>query len=179
MINRVTLIVAGLLASSAVSAFPEGAEPGYTGGWEQPDCSACHFAGPPQSERSGIELAGLAQQLVPGKTYQLELIVLDPEQQVGGFQLAIRNAGTGASSGEFEPQSGQQQLEADGITYLSHSEPAEASADGEEQRTRWYIHWKAGADQAVEISVAAVAADADASPLGDNVYTLSRKITAD
>lgn len=167
----------GLTVSGAVVAFPDGPEPGYTGGKGFEDCSGCHFAGPPPSTGSGIELTGLAEQMVPGERYQITIEVRDPEQQVGGFQLAIRNLSSLASDGQFVEREGLRILVDANVTFLSHSEPQRAEQQGDHQLTRWQFEWVAGSAKKVELSVAAVAADGDDSSLGDNVYTFSRIIS--
>ena len=168
---------AGSALSGSAVAFPDGPEPGLTGGKGFEDCSSCHFAGPPPSTGSGIELKGLAEHMVPGERYQIVIEVRDPAQQVGGFQLAVRDLSTLQSDGELVEGPGLRTLVANDVTFLSHSEPQRASSTDQHQRTRWQFEWVAGKAQTVEVSVAAVAADGDDSALGDNVYTFSRIIS--
>ncbi|MCC5879651.1 MAG: hypothetical protein JJU03_07140 [Idiomarina sp.] len=157
-------------------AFPDGPEPGYTGGQGYADCSSCHFAGPDKSAASRIELYGLAEQMVADETYELTLLVSDPEQRLGGFQLAIRDLATGESVGELKVGDNQQISSYQGVDFLSHSEPQQAQPEEGEQVTRWKFQWRAANANDIEISAAAVAADGDDSSLGDNVYTISRII---
>ena len=159
-----------------VFAFPEGPEPEYTGGQGYDDCSSCHFAGPAKTPASGIQLSGLAEQIIPGEFYQLSLEVTDPEQQVGGFQLAIRDLSSGHSVGQLQAGEGQQVIEHAGVTFLSHNQPQIAQQKRDAQRTTWQFGWQAQAAAELEVSVAVVAADGDDSSLGDNVYTFSRII---
>ncbi|RAJ99052.1 choice-of-anchor V domain-containing protein [Aliidiomarina maris] len=168
-----------LAAALPALAFPEGAEPKLTGGQGFDDCSSCHFAGPDKRETSGIELHGLAEQMVPGAWYQLTLEVTDPEQQVGGFQLAFRDLATGESVGEFDMGDGQLILPHDNVNFLGHSKPQRAEQVDGDKVTRWQFVWRAGDAESLELSVAAVAADGDDSSLGDNVYTYSRVWGAD
>ena len=167
----------GLTLSGSAVAFPDGPEPGLTGGKGFEDCSSCHFAGPPPSTGSGIELKGLAEHMVPGERYQIVIEVRDPAQQVGGFQLAVRDLATLQSDGELVEGPGLRTLVANDVSFLSHSEPQRAAPTDDHQRTRWQFEWVAGKAQTVEVSVAAVAADGDDSALGDNVYTFSRIIS--
>ncbi|MGX5915493.1 choice-of-anchor V domain-containing protein [Aliidiomarina sp. Khilg15.8] len=176
-------LAAVVMLPLAALAFPDGPEPGHTGGAGQQDCSACHYAGPAQTAHSGIELHGLAETMVPGDTYQIELLVNDAEQQVGGFQLAIRyrdGSNEGVSAGQLVARDGQQTITDSGIEYLSHDTPqASVSQEGYAQ-TRWQFEWVAPkTNHAVELAVAAVAANNDNSSLGDNVYQLRRVIEAE
>ena len=176
-----SVAVVGCLISAPALAFPDGPEPGLTGGQGYADCSSCHFAGPAPSENSGISLRGLVEQMVPGEHYQWVLEVRDPEQRVGGFQLAVRDLDTQQSIGELVFGDGLRALDAvledKQVTFLSHSEPQVAQADGGEQITRWQLEWVAEQAGNIEVSIAAVAADGDDSALGDNVYTFSRIIS--
>lgn len=175
-----TLAGLGVLAPLVAVAFPDGPEPGHTGGEGQADCGACHYAGPAKTEQSGIQLKGLAETLVPGNTYQIELIVNDPEQQVGGFQLAIRhrtNSQTAGSAGTLHSGEGLQVIRDQGIDYLSHGSPQQATSKNEAAETHWRFNWTAPqAEGAYELAVAVVAANGDNSSLGDNVYQLTRPL---
>lgn len=172
----VALVVA---VSLPVFAFPDGPEPEFTGGKGFADCSSCHFAGPPKSDASGIQLHGLAEQMVPGELYRFTVEVNDPEQRVGGFQLAIRDLTTGESVGELKHGDGLRIFAYKGVDFLSHSEPQNSQQQGQVQRVYWEFEWRAEPAEELEFSVAAVAADGDDSSLGDNVYTFSRIIRAD
>lgn len=177
-----TVALAVLVPLGAL-AFPQGPDPGHTGGSGQQDCSSCHYAGPDKSADSGIELHGLAATIVPGDTYTIELVVRDPEQQVGGFQLAIRytdGSDQGTSAGQLSTGEGQQTVSAENIEYLSHDTPQVANTDNGEAETRWRFEWTAPqTERAMELAVAAVAANDDNSSLGDNVYTLRQGIKAE
>ena len=163
-----------VIVSLPVMAFPEGSEPKLTGGQGFEDCSSCHFAGPAKSDTSGIQLHGLAEQMVPGELYQLTIEVIDPEQRVGGFQLAFRDLASGDSVGQLKEGEGQHILKHENVEFLAHSEPQRAQESDGEQRTRWEFVWRADDAEELEVSVAAVAGDGDDSSLGDNVYTFSR-----
>lgn len=178
-LNKGMLLAIALLVAPA-HAFPDGPEPGYTGGPGQQDCSACHYAGADKTQQSGIKLNGLAQLMVPGDTYQIELVVLDPEQRVGGFQLAVRyrdGSEEGRSAGRLSPGEQQRTVTADGIEYLLHGVPQSAAPQNGLAQTRWNFEWTAPpSNSQVEIAVAAVAANHDDSSLGDNVYLLRQEI---
>ena len=166
-----------VMVSLPAMAFPEGSQPKLTGGQGFEDCSSCHFAGPAKTETSGIQLHGLAEQMVPGELYRFTLEVRDPEQRVGGFQLAFRDLATGASVGELEEGEGQHKLKHENVEFLAHSKPQQAQETDGERHTRWEFVWRAAAAEELEVSVAAVAGDGDDSSLGDNVYTFSRILT--
>lgn len=184
MINRalgLSLATAALMFSTAAVALPDGADPAHTGSQGEPDCSACHFGGANPSEVSGIELMDLAEQMMSGKTYSLRFRVRDPEQQVGGFQVAVRDPKTGQSRGELKASASQRVARQGEVDYLTHREPQSATTEQAEQEpfTEWQIKWTAVSAGAVELAIAAIAADGDNSPIGDNVYTFSREIQVD
>lgn len=173
--KKTLLLIVGVLAySGTAAAFPEGAPAGHTGANNQQDCSLCHFAGPEPSAKSGLRLRGLPEPITPGTLVELTLVMLDPESKVGGFQAMIE-------SGAWQTSSNQQVLTLNGDEYLTHTQPVSSDAtDNGEMKTLFTLHWRVPDNLNIcpTLYAAAVAADDDDSPLGDNVYTLRQTLCA-
>jgi hypothetical protein len=176
-VKRWPAVVLILFCSSRALAFPEGAEPGHAGLGDQPDCSGCHYLGPQPDEHSGLIFASLPKRVIAGEWVEFRLRLRDPDARVGGFQLTADAAGT--MVGRFEAGQDQILTEQDLRQYLGHSQPRLSRADEESDGRviEWTVRWRAP-DQAgvVTFAGAAVAADDDASALGDNAYRLESEI---
>jgi len=169
--------VAGLLATAAAAGTPglDGPVPGHTGGFGEPTCHACHADGP-EPAVGGVSIQGLPERFVPGKRYQLTLVLDGTPTRAAGFQLAVRGApGTpreGEQAGVLAPAGERARVRegAGGVQYLSHS--WDGVLQPEAGQARWSFTWTAPADMTdVAFHVAANYANDDASELGDIVRT--------
>jgi len=161
-----------------LTAFQDGPLPGFTGGFGERDCTTCHFGEKPNDSHGSVRISGVPAVYVPGQEYTIEVSLRRPGLTRGGFELASRfrgGAANGREAGSFVPPGdGRMKLIAstDGRQhYLQHTK------DGTESATPgsigWTFIWIAPdrAEGQVAFSVAANATNADASALGDFIYT--------
>jgi hypothetical protein len=163
------------LAAAEASGYEDGAPPGHTGGFGEPDCSACHSDYEKNAPAGALAIEGWPADYAPGKSYALAIVLQHPELASGGFQLALRTAG-GAPAGELAAASDRMQVVTEaGQTYLQHTRGGtQAEADG---RIRWEFEWRApGTAEPIVLNVAANAANDDFSSLGDFVYVLEKAL---
>ncbi len=166
-----------LFYTSQALAFPEGAEPGHAGLGDQPDCSGCHYLGPSPGEHSGLDFDSLPERVLAGQWVEFQLRLRDPEARIGGFQLTAD--ADGSMAGRFDAGHDQKLTEQDLRQYLGHSQPRPSQADeaSDGRVIEWTVRWQAPTQAGmVTLAGAAVAADDDASALGDNVYRLESEI---
>jgi len=170
-------LLLGLGVAPAALAFPDTPPPAHTGGFGEPDCSACHF-GTPEARRTGrLHLEGVGNRFEPGGTYTLTLVLDARRAAAAGVQVSVRFA-DGRSAGALQavdPDLGV--VRHTGVDYLAH-DPARRHLEGGE--VRWDFEWTAPNDAGTVIfTAAAVAANDDASPLGDRVHTLKRTLSSE
>ena len=180
-------IAAGAVASPALARrLIDRPPPAHTGGFGEPTCTVCHFDTEADDGRGTIELAGLPAMYVPGATYQLTLSLAHPELGIGGFQLSARHADgarQGTQAGSLRAVDAR--VDVTGTTdlpiqYARHTYDGTRLDSAGVKRIGWRIQWIAPADGgAVVFHVAANAANDDASPLGDFIYTRSFGATAE
>ena len=168
-----------LAAASNGHGYEDGAPPGHTGGFGEPDCSLCHSDSDKNPPDGTLEISGLPDRYLPGERYDLAVVLKYPELRSGGFQLSIRSA-EGEAAGEVVPLTGRTRVvAAGGQDYLQHSRDGrEPEKDG---IIRWIFEWIAPRDAEhpiVHLHVAANAANDDSSALGDRIFTLERKLSA-
>jgi hypothetical protein len=168
--------LAGLLVVlPAVAAYQNGPMPGLTGGFGEPTCTMCHQGQPPGPKDGTLSLEA-PREFRPGQTYQLRITLTRRNLAVGGFEISARfraRPSAGAQAGTLRPLDPRTQVVtgAKGVQYAQHTQAgSKAVPPG---KLTWVIEWRAP-DQApgtVLFHVAANAANGDASPLGDLIYT--------
>ena len=165
------------LAGAPCHAYENGAPPGHTGGFGEPDCSACHSGFAPNAPTGELSIQGLPAGYAPGATYRLAILLQHPELASGGLQLAMRTR-DGEPAGELVPASARTAVvNAAGQAYLQHTR--EGTRTGTDGSIRWEFDWRAPQTaEPVVLNLAANAANDDFSPLGDFVYTLEQKVEA-
>lgn len=176
---RLAVVLAAAMPLFAL-AHPNGAPPGHTGGFAEPDCRVCHL-GPETTAKSALRVPGLPDNYQPGNRYrlivELALNELASEQLVqGGFQLSIRSSSSNTAGTLTPVAETLQEVQNEGATYLTHTAPAR-KAD-EHSPLRWPFAWTPPERlcEPVQLHLAAVAGNDDASPLGDKVFTLQRTL---
>lgn len=169
----VTVILSALLCGGA-AAFENGPPPGFTGISGEPDCSTCHFDNEVNHAGGAVTLSGIPESFQPGHRYALSIVLEHDDLLTGGFQLSIQN-----SSGEpvgvldsSQPDTKKLTVGGTGDIYIQHSKPRDK--DDGDSNIQWAAVWTAPEHPAdVTIGVSAVAANDDASAIGDFVYTTS------
>jgi hypothetical protein len=183
---RATIAAAGILALAAAATaadsaryhgrrFPDGAMPGTTGGFGEPTCVLCHLGAEPNAPGGSLAIEGLPERYTPGQSYRLIVRLRRADLAAAGFQLSARTA-AGAQAGALAPVDSTTEIQrhaASGIQYAGHTRPgSRPAAPG---AAEWRVTWTAPASAVpVTFHAAANAADDDASPLGDYVYSLQR-----
>ena len=172
-----TLAAAVLAAAMRVVASPayaEGAPPGFSGGFNEESCHACHFHEQLNSVGGRVTIEGVPASFEAGQRYTLSVTLTRAGMKRAGFQLATRFKDTGAQAGTLAPGPGEEERvtveSQSGVQYASQKKGGSpvSAADA----TRWLIEWIAPERGGqVIVHVSANAADGNESADGDFVYT--------
>jgi hypothetical protein len=170
-----TLAAAVLVAAMravASPAYAEGAPPGFSGGFNEDSCHACHFHEPLNSGGGRLTIEGLPGGFEAGQRYTLSVTLTRAGMKRGGFQLATRFKDTGAQAGSLAPGPGEGErvrVESQGgIQYAGQTEGGSSVGAA----MRWTIEWIAPERGGpVIVHVSANAADGNERADGDFVYT--------
>jgi hypothetical protein len=160
------------LVATGLAAYSSGPPPAHTGGFGEPDCTACHLDYDLNEPGASIRLDSLPETYEPGRTYSLMLTVRHAELKRGGFQLSARHA-DGTNAGTFVlPDSVLLRVRsANGVDYLSHTMAGADQVTGDS--IVWRFAWTApeGAPQQVVFHAAINVTNRDASEFGDRIFT--------
>lgn len=168
-----------LLSAAAVSGrtYLDGPPPAHTGGFDEPNCRACH-ADYPLNDGGTLTIEGAPERFQPGQAYQLRVVIRHPELRRAGFQLSARFAdgpakGRQAGTLAVADASVATVIEHEGITYAQHTRAGTATASPGEHA--WAITWTAPTDVSADVilHVAVNAANDDLSEFGDRIHTSS------
>jgi hypothetical protein len=161
-----------------VLGYADGAPPGFSGGFGELSCHACHFHEAVNSAPGRVALAGVPEQYAAGERYPLTVTLSRADMRTGGFQLTARFADGGAQAGVLQAGAGDEKrvkVERPGaIEYAGQGRAgAQTVAD---DGLRWTLVWTApSTGGAVQFHVAANAGNNDETVEGDFVYTTSAK----
>ena len=160
----------------ASHGYPDGAPPGFSGGFKEESCHACHFSSEPNSSPGRVVIDGVPARFAAGEKYTLTVTLSRPGMKRGGFQLAARFKDNGAQAGTLAP--GASDASRVGVELQSGIQYANQKKDGTSVEapdvTRWTLEWTAPAgSEPVVFYLSANAADGDGSANGDFVYTTS------
>jgi hypothetical protein len=139
-------------------------------------CQQCHWENPLNEPAGRLTIDGIPKTYTPGEQYLITVTVARPGLGRGGFQLSARedrgDVGTGANAGTLAPVDKTTQTVTATVTYIQHTR--DGSAVVTPGTARWQMRWTAPETRVpVIFHAAANAANDDASPLGDFVYTTS------
>jgi hypothetical protein len=170
--TTMTMVVAGWTLAAHTTVYPEGAPPGFAGGFGEQSCHGCHFHAEPNSPPGRATLSGVPERFVGGQRYDLTVTVERPGMKLAGFQLTARAKNDGAQAGQFAASAADAErigLEVqNNVQYVNQKKQGSTSGEA----VRWSLTWTAPhADQPVMFHLAANAADGDGSAEGDYVYT--------
>lgn len=174
-------LLAGLLALAphmTASASSVEVPPAHTGGFGEPDCTACHFDRAAETGVDNLVLEGLPEAYEGGKTYVLAVRLADADMRIAGFLLSARAAGTdpcGAPAGRLEALDERTAKIVYGVPPVEYLRSVSSDMESQSAPTAiWKLSWRAP-DQAagyVVFHLAANAGNGDSSPFGDHIYRL-------
>jgi len=164
---------------AVAAAFENGPPPAHTGALDQPDCTVCHFDNDANVQGGTVKLIGVPATYLAGQQYEISVALVHSALSTGGFQLAIHDI-AGNPAGRLDAnQDDVKTISADGTgnSYIQHSKPRRKRDDDTD--IQWTVVWTApDSNRELIIGVAAVAANDDASALGDFVYTATARINS-
>ena len=155
-------------------AYAEGAPPGFSGGFKEESCHACHFHEPLNASGGQLTIEGVPASFAPGQRYTLTVTLTRTGMKRAGFQLTARLKDGGAQAGTLAPGAGDRdrvKVESQaGVQYAGQN--AAGSSPGAADTARWTLEWTApDRGGTVIFHLAANAADGNESADGDFVYT--------
>jgi hypothetical protein len=154
--------------------FPDGPPARVTGGFGEDTCAACHFDWDDGSPSGGMRVEGFPDCPSGDASYDLAVVIEDPDMAVAGFQLAVRHTTDGTQAGTLAVPESQFDLVSvlDDSGLLFAQQRLRGSEIVEEGVARWRIRWTAPAGgEPVVLHAAGIAGDGDRSQAGDHVYT--------
>jgi hypothetical protein len=164
----------GPATSVPVTAYAEGAPPGFSGGFGEQSCHACHFHNDVNSGPERVAIGGVPEQFVAGERYPLTVTLSRAGTVLAGFQLAARFKDDGTQAGTLAPAPGEGERvmveSRGGIEYANQRKAGTALAAA--HTARWSLVWTApDTRRPVVFHVAANAGDGDGTAEGDFVET--------
>ena len=161
--------------------YAEGAPPGFSGGFTEQSCDACHFHAAPNSGPGRLAIDGVPDRFVAGEPYRVTISLTQPGMKLAGFQLTARFKDDGSQAGTLAKDSSSDArvgIEAQsGIQYAGQRR--EGAAVVMPEGSLWTVIWTApSATRTIVFHVAANAANGDERADGDYVYTLAREVEA-
>ena len=159
--------------------YAEGAPPGFSGGFTEQSCDACHFHAAPNAGPGRLALDGVPDRFAAGESYRVTVSLTQPAMKLAGFQLTARFKDDGTQAGALAAESSPNTRVGidtqSGVQYAGHRR--EGAAPAAPDASRWTIVWTApSTKRAVVFHVAANAANGDERADGDHVYTATREI---
>ena len=162
-------------ASAPLAAYADGAAPGFTGGFGEQSCDACHFEGALNTKPGQLTLTGIPERYVGGQAYPLTITLTRPDMKMAGFQLSARMENGGSQAGTLAPGTGEDtriKIEKGAVQYVNQR--LEGTALSEPGTAKWTVVWAAPKDTGnVVFHAAGNAANKDDATRGDYVYTVA------
>jgi hypothetical protein len=158
--------------------YADGAPPGFSGGFGEQSCHACHFHEAVNSAPGRVALTGVPDRYVAGGRYPLTVTFTRAGMRTGGFQLTARFADGGAQAGTLQPAAGdEKRVKVERPEAIEYAGQRRAGAQPvADDGLRWTLVWTApSTGGAVQFHVAANAGNNDETVEGDFVYTTSAK----
>jgi hypothetical protein len=153
--------------------YADGAPPGFSGGFGESACDACHFEAAVNTPPGRVTLTGIPERYAAGQAYPIMITLSRPGMMLGGFQLAARFEDGGAQAGTLAPAPGEEKrikLETGKVHYANQR--LDGTGLAEPGIAKWTLLWTAPPTPGVvRFNVAANAADKDEAARGDYVYT--------
>ena len=171
-----------IVKSASSHGYAEGAPPGFSGGFTEQSCDACHFHAAPNTGPGRLAIEGVPDRFAAGESYRVTISLNQPEMKLAGFQLTARFKDDGSQAGTLtteSPADARVKIETQsGVHYAGQRR--EGAVPVAPDVNRWTLLWTAPsatirlkADTTVVFHVAANGANGDERADGDYVYTLT------
>ncbi|MGH9219035.1 MAG: choice-of-anchor V domain-containing protein [Vicinamibacterales bacterium] len=168
-----------LLKPAASHRYADGAPPGFSGGFDEQSCDACHFHAAPNAGPGKLTIEGVPDRFTAGQAYRITIALSQPAMKLAGFQLTVRFKDDGAQAGMLAKES-----DTDARVGIDAQSPVhyagqrrEGAALSAQDESRWTVIWTApSSTRSVMFHVAANGANGDERADGDYVYTLAREL---
>jgi hypothetical protein len=163
-------------ASASTDAYRDAPPPGFSSGFGEPSCHACHFSREPNEAPGRLGLRGVPERYTPGATYPITVTLTRPGMAIAGFQFTARFTDGGLQAGTLAPaRSDSARLTITIDHNIAYAYQVRAgSALAARDTASWTLLWTAPATaRAVSFHAAANAANGDDTVDGDFVYTTS------
>ena len=170
-------LAAAVLATSVrlvVShAYAEGAPPGFSGGFKEESCHACHFHEEPNAAAGRVAIHAVPAKFEAGQRYTLTITLTRAGMKRAGFQLAARFKDSGAQAGTLAPGPADgERIKVETQGGVQYAGQKKSGSLAEDDSASWTLEWTAPAQGGpVLFHVSANAADGNQSADGDFVYT--------
>lgn len=168
------LVLTGTAAAVPAAPTAEGPPPGFTGGFGEPSCVACHVGSDINAFGGRVIVEGVPNAYERGAEYVLTVVLEAEGTHAAGFQITSRYTGGalwGRNAGRLDPTDARVAVtDSAGVSYVHQSR--EGSETPSSDGSSWSVVWSAPSQGGpVAISVAANSGNADNSPLSDLIYT--------
>ena len=172
-VSLAAAVLATTMRMVASHEYAEGAPPGFSGGFKEESCYACHFHAEPNAPGGTLTIEGVPTNYVGGQKYTLIVTLSRTGMKRAGFQLVARFKEGGAQAGTLAFGTGEnERVKVEGQGGLQYAGQKIAGASVSGAAAKWTIDWTAPAGGGLVIfHVAANAADGNESADGDFVYT--------
>jgi len=168
-------------ASASTGAYRDAPPPGFSSGFGEPSCHACHFSREPNEAPGRLALRGVPERYTPGTTYLITIILTRPGMAIAGFQLTARFSDGGQQAGTLAPaksDSARLTITIDHNIAYAYQNRAGSMLAARDTAT-WTLLWTAPSTaRAVSFHAAANAANGDDTVDGDFVYTTTATTAA-
>ena len=169
----ISAALAGGTVSQASPRYADGAPPGFSGGFGESACDACHFDAAVNTKPGQLTLGGIPERSVAGERYPITITLARPGMIIGGFQLTARMENGGAQAGTLAAGSSEEKrikIDAGTVQYANQREAGTVPA--EPGTVQWTVVWTAPQTAGtVVFHAAGNASDKDGAARGDFIYT--------
>jgi hypothetical protein len=174
-VSTTLAVLATTMRLVASHPYAEGAPPGFSGGFTEQSCHACHFDAEPNTGPGRVLIDGAPARFTAGERYTLTITLTRAEMKRGGFQLTARFKDSGAQAGTLAPGGGDSdRVSVESQSNVQYAGQKVSGAVASAGVSRWTVEWTAPkAGGIVIFHVAANAANGNESADGDLVYTVS------
>src|SRR5688500_15450731 len=137
------------MVTPATHRYADGAPPGFSGGFSEQSCDACHFHAASNTGPGRLSLEGIPERFAAGEPYQVSISLTQEGMTLAGFQLTARFKDDGSQAGMFATDSSDARagIEAQsGVQYVGQRRDGAAMTTP--NASRWTVIWRAPLDDA-------------------------------